>query len=464
MANNIQNNIQNNTVLWLDKYAPKKLDDIIGHSQSINQIKHWLTHFSINNHLTSWNEPVGSIIISGIHGIGKSVTIKMILQEFDYNIINMSSSNIKNNKSINKLLSGSENGINNVLTNKKSALIIDDTENITLSTEKNLLLELYKNNDKKKMMPIIFLTNEQHSKLISDIKKTCYEIKFTAPNIEEYICFIKKICTNENINIIDEKIFINIIKFIQFDIRKLIFLLQDLKFSFGNQLIDLEKSKQFFQSSQKKDKDIGLFDCTRELLDNYKSIDKCLNLYESEKVLLPLMIFENYPRNILNRNYLTENKSCEKLYECASKICDSISIGDVIETNIYTDQNWYLQSLHGFYTCCETTYELSKYPLKNKNYDIIFSSDLNKTSIKNINKKNIFTIQSIINKNLHDILLLNKLIYELIKKDEYKKIKKIFKQYILTTKYLDTILKIDKTIEKINLTQKVKKLISNDIN
>jgi DNA polymerase III delta prime subunit len=442
--------------IWISKYTPKKIVDIIGHEDTIKQIKYWLSNFK-NNNVSS------SIIISGIHGIGKSITIKLILEEMGFTYFNISSSNIKDNKSVQKnILSSNSSNTKSLVNNKNPALIIDDTENITLTTEKNLLLDLYKNNEKKKMLPIIFLTNEQHSKLISDIKKTCYEIKFTVPSIESVTKFINKVCDNENIkfsSLDNNKIISNIIKFSQNDIRKLIFILQDLKFTFLEEEITLDKIKLFFQSSQKKDKDIGLFDATRELLDNYKTIDKCLNLYETEKVLLPLMIFENYSRNILNRNY----EKTEDLYKSMANICNSISIGDVIETNIYTDQNWYLQNLHGFYTCCETTYELSKYPQKTKNYEILFSSDLNKTSIKNINKKNINIVQAIIKKSIPDILILNKLIYELLKNEEYKKISKIFKNYKLTNKYLDTILKIDKTIEKINLNQKVKKLISNEI-
>ena len=46
----------------------------------------------------------------------------------------------------------------------------------------------------------------------------------------------------------------------------------------------------------------------------------------------------------------------------------------------------------------------------------MFSSDLNKTSIKNINKKNISTIQIKINKNISDILILNKMVYDLLNK------------------------------------------------
>ncbi len=453
------------STLWLEKYTPNKISDIIGHTDNIKKITFWLKNFYTKSLIPSGGIYGSSVIVSGIHGIGKSIAIKLVLDEMNFNPICISSSNIKDNKTISKYLlssNGSGNSIENIISNKKLALIIHDTENITLSTEKNMLIELYKENEKRKLFPIIFLCSEQHSKLISDIKKTCCEINFIPPTVEEITVLINKICKDESINITDPVVITNIIKFTQFDIRKLIFLLQDIKFTFGKEPVDIQKCKSFFMSSQKKDKDIGLFEGTKQLLDNYKSIDKCLSLYETEKVLLPLMIFENYPRNILSRSY----DRGDKFFDCASRICNSISMGDVIETNIYTDQNWYLQSLHGFYTCCETTYELSKYPFRNPNqsqkYEITFSTDLNKTSIKNINKKNISIIQGKIGKGINDILVLNKMIYSLLKKEEYYKIRKISKQYKLSAKYLETILKIDKTIEKFNMIQKIKKLISSE--
>jgi len=72
-------------------------------------------------------------------------------------------------------------------------------------------------------------------------------------------------------------------------------------------------------------------------------------------------------------------------------VSNSISWGDVIETSIYTDQNWFLQeNIHAFYTTINTSYNLNKYPKnKQEKAKISFSSDLNKTSLKNINRKNI---------------------------------------------------------------------------
>ena len=56
--------------LWINKYKSKILSDIIGHKNQINAIKNWL--INIDNYKSR------GIIISGVHGIGKSLTIKLL--------------------------------------------------------------------------------------------------------------------------------------------------------------------------------------------------------------------------------------------------------------------------------------------------------------------------------------------------------------------------------------------------
>jgi hypothetical protein len=202
--------------------------------------------------------------------------------------------------------------------------------------------------------------------------------------------------------------------------------------------------KEYLQMTQKKNIDIGLYNATKYLLDNYKNINDCLQLYETEKVLLPLTIYENYHQKLF-LNKLNNND----ILKLMSDITDSISIGDVIETNIYSDQNWFLQNIHGFYTCVYTSYLINlKIPNNKSKYEVVFSADLNKTSSKNINKKkNIVTLQSKFkNKNIDDIIYINKIIYELSNNSNNNElIKKLKKIYNLDNKNIQIALKIDKT-------------------
>jgi len=457
--------------IWTDKYQPTSSNDLIINLDKVKHIKKWLENFKNNN------EP-GTIIVSGNHGIGKNVTLNIILKELNYTVNTLSSNNTKNKKTIAEILNSchQKHNILHYFTNDnnanvKYALIIDDTETITLTSEKESLLELCKNNDKNKIMPIIFVSNNQHSKLISDIKKSCIEYEFINPTNVELLCIFNKIIHNENMNINNVKVINTIIKYAQSDIRNLIFILHDLFLTFGTSEIDVLKLQQFLSYSKKKDIDIGLYEASREVLDSYKSINSCMELYETEKVLLPLMIYENYYKTMFARLPSTSNKNTLlKQIDISRRVCDSISKGDVIETNIYTDQNWNNQNIHGFYTICDSSYiinntvnnELQKNNLsihKNINYKMDFSADLNKTSLKNINRKNITNLQPIIpDKNLDDLLYINKLIYFLIEKNMIKDAYKLCKEYNIDIKHLEIIIKIDKTNNKLIMTPKNKKL------
>lgn len=92
-----------------------------------------------------------------------------------------------------------------------------------------------------------------------------------------------------------------------------------------------------------------------------------------------------------------------------------------------------------------------------------FSSDLNKTSLKNINRKNINNLLKIIpNKSIDDIIYINQLANHFIKNNMEDKLISILQSYKkdITVKELELFLKIDKTQEFITLSGKDKKKMS----
>jgi replication factor C subunit 1 len=458
------------TDLWINKYKPTNINQIIGNIDQINNFKSWLTNLQSNKNQ--------SIIISGNQGLGKTLTIKLILESMNYIVRIINPNEIKDHRILDDF-NDYYNFLNSVYSklqfdksssytkNKNIALIFDETENITLTSEKKYIMDIYKENNKMKSFPLIFISNNQHSKLLNDLKKNCTEIVFICPTNSELKQYIKKICMKENLSWSSDTLMDRLIQFSQNDIRRLTNLLQELSYHM-NGMITEAKLNEFIEKSREKNIDIGLFDSTARILNNYLDYETIIKLYESEKVLLPLMIHENYLKKVLNRN----NDNWENIITNIIKVSDSLSRGDNIETSIYTDQNWYLQNIHGFYTCLNTSYHInmkgntqSTYKIESE--DIKFSSDLNKTSLKNINRKNIINLSKIINnKSNHEILMLNKICNHLIQENKEGEIIRILNGYSkdISIKEIELCLKIDKTTEFNTLCSKDKKRITKQIN
>ena len=443
--------------LWINKYRPKELSEIIGHKNQINKFKNWLDNIK--------SKPKNNaIIISGNHGIGKTLTIQLILEKARYLVRIINPNEIKEFRNLDDF-DEYYNQNNSILSklnfykdkNNKIALIFDETENISLTSEKKYIMDIYKENNKTNSFPLIFISNNQHSKLLNDLKKNCEEIRFFSPFTIEIKNLIKIICNNENFKINDvDELYDKIINFSQFDIKRLINILQELSFHY-EKIEDIKTLDTFFNKSRQKNIEIGLYEATEKLLNNYNDYETVIKLYESEKVLLPLMIHEHYLKKILTKS----NQSWDKVIYSLVKTSDSISRGDNIETSIYTDQNWYLQNIHGFYTCLNTSFWINKVNKMN------FSSDLNKTSLKNINRKNINNLMKIIsNKSIDEIIYINQLANHLFKEGKEEVLINILQNYKkdISVKEMELCLKIDKTQDFLTLSSKEKKLLSKKYN
>jgi hypothetical protein len=418
---------------WLNKYYSNNLKDYDNNQENINNI--------INNIL---NKDIKSLIIKGDTGIGKNNIINLIAKKLKYNINRYK---LNNKKEISLI-----EYYNNITMLKKQMILINKVDYITTINEKKNIQNINKlSNNSKNNIFIIYFVEKTITKTIKEINKNTKLIEINYPSNKLLNNIIIKIIKKEKINI-DTKIYSNIVNLCQSDIRKLILILKDLKYTFQEDFIDIDNFNKFLKYTKLKIKNFNINETTKLVMNNYNYID-CQNYYNNDKVILPLMIYENFINKIKYNNDLL-------VINLISKISNCISIADIIETNIYTDQNWYLQNIHGYFSIINTSYYLNNYKDIKDTYDISFSSDLNKTSLKNINKKNYNNIKTSLNKSFNDILSINYIISELIKNNNIDDIIKYIKNYNLSFKIIDMIIKINK-INKIQINNIQKKVLQN---
>ena len=474
---------------WFTKYKPTSISDLVGNKKSTSLLSSWLKSFELNKKkkLKELNNKAGkkqrvkkqlvnesddaalgkkkliistcsSILLTGNHGIGKSVTLDVIIKELGYTtqVIN-NNMKTKNTKDVLKHSSNSSDvlGLMNGDDKEKKVIVIDKIETITSSTEKKYILSLLKENSKLWCYPIVFLSNNNHNKLLTDIKKISFEIKFYNPFDSEMLTILAKIAKGEKMRFQDKSVLNSIIDYSQQDIRRLIFILQDIKYTYGNCSITYELLEEYKNMSKQKDIDYDLFNAAEGLLYKYEDIDTCLRYYETEKVLLPLMIHQYYPQCVA-----WNHKGLSHQYQLATQISDSLSWGDIIENLIYGDQNWNMQEIHGFYTCVNTSYQLSNGQNKDiRKCSLKFAEDLNKTSIKKINKKNITNANKCFgNMDIMDYIYINKIIQKLIRVGDIKGCVDLLSGYNAKLEHIESLLKIDKIKTKTEDNGKSNKL------
>ncbi len=273
-------------------------------------------------------------------------------------------------------------------------------------------------NDVSWQAPIFFISNGAHSKLITTLEKKCNIVNFSKPLSKDMLLLIQKICKAEKMGFESVDVGMDLISYVQNDYRKLISTLQDLKQDIRKKVITSKLFKEFTEINKKKDMDVHIFDAVAEMMKFYSSINECLRLYECEKTIIPLVMHQNFVKIVYDNCGQNE-------LNVAGDIAKSIAIGDVVEQYIHNDQSWDLQKIHGFLTCAYPAFRLSDVKIAATKWELTkymaYPLDLNRTSIRKINNKNIINSSNYLkNLGIADFIYLNDLIKKLISDEKYK--------------------------------------------
>ena len=475
---------------WLDKYRPKKLGDVIGDKTQIQRIDQFIKQFTKKKiDIDKINNP--NLIITGTNGIGKTLITDLVLAENGLEKITADLSNIsvarktKRKKKTEKEIIGPNRSVRTYYMTlqgnkqllatgeyiqKKVALVFDDVSNISNPKEKEAIKSIVKINNKLKKIPIIIIANTKHSKTVNELRKmVTYIVKRTgddgkkknrkiineivlkAPSYNDIEKFVKNISAKENLKLVqkksdDDDIYVELINHAQYDMRRLINILEELKMINENSDITLDKLTKYRETSKTKDLDPGIYEATGMLLDEWNSIENALSIYCEERATIPLMVHENYPINI-RQQYpkMTIDKQVDLIYDISKCISES----DKVDGLIYSNQCWSLQPVHGFYSCIMPSYYINKAPGKQRKKIIYeYTQDYNKTSIKKINNKVIKKAQEnqyLKKVSIYDFLYIASILKTLLfDRKDFEKVVEIMKPYNLKLKEIESIIKIDK--------------------
>jgi DNA polymerase III delta prime subunit len=394
---------------WLEKYKPNFLSELKTNKSEIEKAIKWIKDYKKNSESTK-----KVLFIIGPTGVGKTYLADLLFKEYNYQKIELNSTDVRSQKKIGEFLKKSLT-YKNVIDmfndgNLPIGILMDEIDSICKLSDKggfteflNLLkyndkYETYKKNinDKKKSKkikitvdeyiklynPIICTSSDINDKKINELKKYSEVIYLRKPSNDEMASIIDDLYSKNKQDI--EKIAkLEIINHAQGDIRRLIILLEDLHYYADNNKITYSMIEDYKKVYKDKEEDIQLIQSTKILLHNKLEVAQCEMYFDVDCLLTPLMIYHNSIDFIKN----TEDTSNKKL-SCYKNILESLCIHDTIQTNIFEVQDWdELYHIAAFYGAAVPNYHFNLLKTKKKTVEIQFTSLLNKISQMYVNKK-----------------------------------------------------------------------------
>jgi len=351
---------------WISEFNPKNEFDFIGKYSQISIIKKWIKE-----------SPKKALFIYGPSGVGKTEIISFLLKKCNCNKIEINTGLIKNSiksiKDYTKKISET-NDISSYFSNikKKTIIVIDELEN--LMTEKGILTEilLLLSSNFIERTPIIIISNTIDKK-VSEILKKCISVSIESPSTNDIRKLLFCIILKKNMDIENDAVDLIIDK-VHYDFRRLINIMYELYLQFGEKTIKKNKVSALLNTVGDKNIDMNLSQITNKIITKKLCTNKILKLYDTDKLLISLMIHENYIKQVTS---ISDNLN--ELLNTISEISYNISLSEMYEKMVYNHHTWELYNCSGIHSCVFPNNILNK--LNNKPVrKILFTNYLSKSS------------------------------------------------------------------------------------
>jgi replication factor C large subunit len=319
--------MQRNDLLWVEKYRPQKIEDIIDNEEAKATFIEWLK---------SKRRSKKAILLYGPPGVGKTALVNAAAKEFGFSIIEMNASDTRSEKAINAVAKPATSYValdnfstQNQTKGKGNLLFLDEVDGIAGNEDRGGVGAIIKIVEEART-PVIMAANDPEVEKLRPLKKVCLLVRFQQIRIPLVIAMLQKICLLEHVKAEFEALE-RIAQNSRGDVRSAINDLQSL----GEGTHSLTLQDTIMLSS--RNKDISMDDTLRGFFST-KSISEVSSLLSYSNVDYDdflLSISDNLPRRYTNPTEL-------------AAAYDFVSQADVFRGRIGTE-HWFL--LKYFFNC-----------------------------------------------------------------------------------------------------------------
>ncbi|XP_032883015.1 replication factor C subunit 1 isoform X1 [Amblyraja radiata] len=356
------------SLLWVDKYRPAALKNIIGQQgeqSCANKLVRWLKKWH-SNYIGGSKPAVkfskfggkdnGSsfkaALLSGPPGIGKTTTAALVCKELGYNYVELNASDTRSKNTLKEVIAESVNNTSikgycsgTSLLSTKHALIMDEVDGMAGNEDRGGIQELI-SLIKQTKIPIICMCNDRNHPKIRSLANYCFDLRFQRPRLEQIKGAMMTVAFKEGLKI-PPPAMNEIILAASQDIRQVLHNLS--MWCAKNETLTYDQAKENGRKT-KKDIKLGPFDVVRKVFSageesaSMSLIDKS-DLFFHDYSLSPLFVQENY----LHVKPAASGSNLKKHLMLLSKTADSICDGDHVDKRIRSQQAWNLLPTQAIY-------------------------------------------------------------------------------------------------------------------
>jgi replication factor C large subunit len=314
-----------NDLLWVEKYRPKKIEDIVGNEEAKATFVEWLK---------SKRRSKKAVLLYGPPGVGKTALANAAAKEFGFTIIEMNASDTRSEKAINEVAKPATSYValdnfSGQTQSKGNILFLDEVDGIAGNEDRGGVGAIIKIVEGART-PVIMAANDPDVEKLRPLKKVCLLVRFQQIRIPIVIALLQKICLLEHVKAEFEALE-RIAQNSRGDVRSAINDLQSL--SEGTHSLTLQDTVLL----SSRNKDIGMDETLRGYF-TAKSIAEVSSLLSYSNVDYDdflLSVSDNLPRRYTNPAEL-------------AAAYDFVSKADVFRGRIGTE-HWFL--LKYFFNC-----------------------------------------------------------------------------------------------------------------
>ncbi|XP_023954959.2 replication factor C subunit 1 [Bicyclus anynana] len=365
-------NLTNNcSLMWVDKYKPTSVKNIIGQNgekSNVKKLSNWLTQWYVSRKAkipkpSPWAKDDNgayfkAALLSGPPGVGKTTTVSLVCKELGFDMVEFNASDTRSKtlirEQIGELLTTTSlsayarGATGKGAVTKKHVLVMDEVDGMAGNEDRGGLQELI-SLIKSTSVPVICMCNDRNSEKMRSLVNYCYDLRFERPRVNQIMCAMLSVCFKEGVKVPNE-VLTQLIEAAGHDVRQTLHMLS--VWAADATRMDGERLKRE-AANVNKDMKMGPWEAIRRVFSaedhRRMSIHDKSDLFFTDYSLMPLFVQENYLSVVPHgpgKASLSKLETLDRL----SRAADSISAGDLVDARIRRNQAWSLLPIQAMYS------------------------------------------------------------------------------------------------------------------